>query len=896
VRALRRQLARISNFTARRRGDGRLWEEMEEHIALLTAENLRAGMPPETARREAVLKFGAVQAVREDYHDEHGLPLIENLLQDLRYAIRLLAKSPGFTAIAVLTMALGIGATTAIFSVVDATLLHPLSYPHSEQLVRLEDDLAGAGALDVGMSVPEWKDLQRSGIFQYVSPLAGGSVNVTGSSRPARILFAAVAPNYLAMLGVKPELGRWFDPNDPTPGFNLDVVISDGLWKRSFGADPRILGRTLRLDNDVYRIVGVMPPGFHDPGRTRDQRNNELWAAVGFSGPPLPAPIRKARFFPDNVARLKPGLTLASAQSRVDALVASLQHEYPSDYPRQSAWRIHLIPLKESVVGDVRQSLITLLIAVGLVLLIGCANVANLLLARASARAREMAVRQALGAGRKRLVRQLLTESLLLSLLGGIAGLAILVLTRGFLLQLVPDTLPRLTDVSLSGDVLLFALAASVLCGLIFGLAPALQTGRLDLAHTLKLEGRGSKGSAQQAKTRRLLVVSEFALSLVLMIAAGLLLRSFSDLYNIHLGFNPHRVTTVQTWLPVPNDPSTDIYGTPAKAAPLFRELLRRNRSLPGVEEAALGSTAALPLDHVRNVSPLILEGRPTPEKDPPLVERSNVTPGYFHLIGIPLLRGRLFTDADDDETPSVVVINETMARTWWPHEDPIGKRLNVDSSRPGWAAVIGIVADAQTESLTDAAVPELYESLYQRPAKDLVVFLRGPLDAGAITEEVRAQVQSVNSELPVFDAETLDDALSTWLSQRRFLMEMVALFALTALLLAGLGIYGTISYVVSERTQEFGVRLALGAGKGAILQMVLRQGLGLAAAGTAVGLIASLIAARLMTGLLYGVRPTDPLTFVGVTLVLTGVAVAACLIPARRAMRVDPVVALRYE
>jgi predicted permease len=895
MRPFRRFLARVSNFATGGGADQRLREELEEHLALQTAENLRAGMPPDEARRQAVLKFGAVQAVREDCHDEQGLTFIDNLLQDVRYALRQLGKSPGFAAVAILTMALGIGATTAIFSLVDTTLIHPFSYPQPEQLVRVEDDLPGIGAHEVGMSQPEWKDLERSGVFQYVSMVGGGSVNLTGSAQPARIPFLAVTPNYLALLGVKPELGRWFDPADQTPGFTLDVLLSDGLWKQAFGADPRILGRSLRLDNDLYRVIGVMPPGFHDPGRTTEQRNTALWAASGFAAAPAPPTARTMRLT-DGVGRLKPGLTLAAAQSRVDALVAALQKQFPNDYPVQSAWTVRLVPLKESVVGNVRQSLMLLLAAVGLVLLIGCVNVANLLLARASARGREMAVRQALGAARARLTRQLLTESLVLSCLGGVAGLTILFFTKGFLLQLVPESLPRLNDLSINWSVLLFALSASVIAGTIFGLAPALQAGRLDLTHMLKLEGRGSKGSAEQTQTRRVLVVTEFALSLVLMIAAGLLLRSFWDLYNVPLGFNPRHVMAVRLWLPIPNDPRTDIYGTPAQEAPFLRDLLRRGRSLPGVEEVALGTDASIPLDHIRNLSPLILEGRDIRSKDPPMVEQSNVSPDYFHLLEIPLVRGRLFTEMDDEKAPQVAVINEALARAYWPNEDPVGKRIKVNPAKPAWITVAGVIADARTESLAKESVPQMYLNDYQTTPKELAIFLRGRLDPATIPAEVRAQVQSVNAELPVFGAKTLDDALSSSLSERRFSMEMVALFAVTALLLAGLGIYGTISYVVSERTREIGVRLALGAQRGEILGMVLRQGLSLAIGGAVLGLVGALIVSRLMAGLLYGVRPTDPLTFLGVTLVLTAVALAACYIPARRAMRVDPLVALRYE
>jgi len=544
----------------------------------------------------------------------------------------------------------------------------------------------------------------------------------------------------------------------------------------------------------------------------------------------------------------------------------------------------------------VRQSLIVLLAAVGMVLLIGCVNVANLLLARASARQREIAVRQALGAARGRLVRQLLTESILLALLGGIIGIGILLCTKDVLLRMIPESLPRLNDITVSWTVLLFALAVSIVSGIIFGLAPAFQAGRLDLAHTLRLEGRGSRGSREQIGTRRVLVVAEFALSLMLMIAAGLLLRSFWDLYRAPLGFNPEHVMAVHLWLPIPNDPKTDIYGTPAQEAPLLRELLRRSRQLPGVQEAAMGRDGSIPLNHLPNMAPVILDGRQAQTKEPPQVERTDVTAEYFHLLGIPLLRGRLFSDADNENAPQVAVVNQAFARAWWPGADAVGKRLKVGRRGKDWITVIGVIADARTESLANPGVPQIYMSLYQSTLKELAIFLRGHLDASAIPEQVRAMVQSVNPELPVYGAQTLDDAVSASLAERRFSMEMIACFAATALLLAALGIYGVISYIVSERSHEIGIRLALGARRDRILGMVLRQGLALALAGAALGVGGALIVSHLMAGLLYGVTPDDPVTFIGVTLALTAVALAACCIPARRAMRVDPLVALRYE
>jgi predicted permease len=892
--SLQRFFARLANLAAGRRADQRLREEMEEHLAQQTADNLRAGMSTAEARRQAVLKFGAIQAIREEYHTELSLPSIESLLRDLRYALRQLAASPGFASIAILTIALGIGATTAIYSVVDATLLHPLPYPEPEQLVRIQEDFLGVGAHDVRLSVPEWKDFQSSGIFQYVAPERSGSVNLTGTSQPARIQFKSVAPNYFTLLDVKPELGRVFHPDDPTSGFNLEVVISNGLWKRDFGADPHILGRTLRLDNDVYFVVGVMPPDFHDQGRTTEIRNTEIWAACGFSSLPSPPPLRSSRTLKTAIARLKPGLTLEAAQSRLDALVIALQRQFPADYPRESAWTVHLVPLGETVVGNVRQPLLLMLGAVGLVLLIGCVNVANLLLARATARGREMAVRQALGAPRMQLIRQLLTESLLLSMLGGIAGLAILFFTRKLLLEIIPATLPRLNEISISWTVLLFALGVSVLAGAFFGLAPAFEAARVDPIHVLRQEGRGSKGSRGQTLTLSALVVTEFALSLVLLIAAGLLLRSFWDLYNVRLGFDPENVMAVSLWLPAPNDPATDIYGTPDQEARLIRETLRRGRSLPGVNEIAAGSPGSIPLNHDKNLFALVLEERSTRSNLPHQVQGSSVTPEYFHLLGIPLRRGRLFTDFDIESAPRVALVNEAFARTWWPNEDPLGKRIKLGPNATVWTIVVGVVTDARTESLEAANIPQIYLSSWQSADKELAIFLRGRLDPATLPEQARVMVQSLDPELPVFGAKRLPDVVSGSLAQRRFSMEIVLLFALTALLLAGIGVYGTISYIVNGRTRDIGIRIALGAQRKTILHMVLSQGLALALTGAAVGLAGALIVSHLMAGLLYGVSPSDPLTFISLTVVLVIVALAACYIPARRAMRVDPIVALR--
>ncbi len=906
MKFLRRFFIRLSNFTAGRRADQRLQEEMAEHVALQTEENLRAGMSPVEARRQAALKLGAAQAIREGHHAEQSIPFIENLLFDLRYAVRMLRRSPGFSFIAIATMALGIGAITAIYSVIDATLLHPLPYPNPSQLVRIEANLPGVGAHDIGLSIPELRDLQNSGIFQYVSLCFFGTDTLTGSGQPTRLAGKSVSPSYFAVLGVDAQLGRTFDPHDATPGFNNEVVISDGLWKRALGADPHIVGKTLRVDNDPALVVGVMPASFRDQGQTSEQVSTELWAATGFSDDP--PPMRGTRTPYETIARLQPGLSPEAAQGHLDALVASLKKQYPADYPPQGAWTIHLTPLAGTLVGNVRQSLILLFGAVGLVLLISCVNVANLLLARASVRGREMAVRQALGAARMRLIRQLLSESLLLFVLGGITGFAVLFCARKFLLQFVPESLPRLNDISISWGVLAFAIVVSVAAGTIFGLAPAWLTSRLNLTATLRQEGRGSNGSRRRSRSRHVLVIGELALSLVLMVAAGLLLRSFWDLFNVQLGFNPTRVMAIESSLPNPNDPSTDIYRTATQESVFLREALRRIRTLPGVEETAVSNRQAIPLGHGQNdrrMIPLVREGEEGQSSQPPLIDTSIVSPEYFHVLGMTLARGRLFVDQDLEATPLVAVINQAAARMYWPGkdgkgEDPVGKRVRLlgrlGRARPDSTTIVGVIADARTESLADTSIPQMYLDIYQRPAKFLAFYLRGQVDPAAISAQVRTQIQAVDPELPVFHAETLNDVLSSSLSVRRFSMEMVALFAATALLLAGLGIYGTISFLVHEQSREIAIRLALGAQRRDILKMVLRQGLTLAGAGAGVGLVGAFVVSHLMAGLLYGVSPYDLSTFAGVTAVLTAVAIAATYVPALRAMRLDPITTLHSE
>ena len=889
----------------RRRPSDEFRAEVEAHIGEEIDRLRESGLSDAEARVAARRAFGNVTHAQERFYESHRWIWWDQLWQDVRYAARVLRKSPGFTVVAVLTIALGVGATTAIFSVVDATLLHPLAYPAADQLVSIVDDLPGVPDHDVGMSTPEWWDMQRSGVFEYVSPSWYDDNNLTGSARPARVKLLSVATNYFALLGVKPQLGSTFDPKDASPGFNLQVVISDGLWRRAFGADPHVVGSTVRLDTDPYKIIGVMPASFRAPGRTPDERNAEVWAAAGFAITPFAYPVTRSSHFPAAIARLKPGITLASAQSRIDALVASLQKQFPADYPAASRWTVRLVPLQQTVVGNVRQSLFLLFGAVGLVLLIACVNVANLLLARASARGREMALRQSLGAASGRLVRQLLTESVILSFIGGAAGFAVLLGTRGSLLRLVPEGLPRLDEISISWGVALFAFGSSLIAGALFGLAPALYARRLDLTHALREDGRGSSGSRGQARTRRALVVAEVALAMVLMVSASLLLRSFGDLLKVPLGFNPQNAMAVKIRLPYPNDPRLDVYGTVSQQTSFVHELLRRARALPGVEEVAFGNTAAIPLGHNQrdqnqNLLPVIIEGRDSDSSQVPFIGASFVSPEYFHLMGMALVRGRALTEFDDEHAPLVAVINQAMAQRYWPGTDPIGKRLKMTAVPPAWSTVVGVVADVRTETLEDDHVPQIYSSVYQggskHPPKHLAIFLRGHLDTGTIPDAVRALVQAVDPTIPVFGAQTLGETVSASLAQRRFSMQMVAMFALTALLLAAIGIYGVISYIVGERTQEIGIRLALGADKRGILLAIVRDGLGLALSGAAIGMAGAMVASHLMTGMLYGVHPTDPPVLAGVAGLLIGVALLACYIPARRVTDLDPTIALRAK
>ena len=824
--------------------------------------------------------------------------MLTTIWHDLRYAARMLRNKPGFTAVAIITLSLGIGANTAIFSVVDAVLLRPLPFPKPENIVLVRDDLTGRQAQNVGISVDELKDFQeRSGVFEDISAVWPIDANLTGSDRPERIEAMAVSPNYFSLLGATPQLGRVFGPQDQAPGFAEGVVISDGLWRRLFGSDPNVLGRKVYLDSDLYSIVGVMPAGFRHPGKTL--RNDvELWCTAGFTANPFPPPQRNQRMLPGAIGRIKPELTVPQAQAKLDSFVGNLRGEFARDYPPEAGWTVRLMPARETLVGNVQTTLLLLLGAVGLVLLIGCVNIANLLLARSSARQREMAIRLAMGAGRRRLIRQLLIESLLLSFLGGAVALAIVAILKNVLLSLVPADTPRLNEVGVNPSVLLFVFVISTLTGLLFGLIPALQTSRPDLVVNLKEGTQGGGSGARHHRFRSGLVVIEFALSLILMIAAGLLLRSFSRLLDVNPGFDSNNVLLARIWLPVPNNPDRDPYRPPAKRAEFIKEVLRRSSALPGVKFAAIGGGNSVPLMDQNQPGVFTIEDQPSVDGNLPRSKFAAVSPDYFRVLGTPLVRGRFIEASDDTEAPKVVLIDETLQRRFFPNTDPIGRHLKPGprESRAPWLTIAGVVGNIKTDGFDQPDQPHIYLPILQNPGYSMAVYLRTEGNPAGLTQALRQQVQAVDPNLPLFGERTMDDLISASLAQRRFAMRVVTLFGLLALFLAGIGIYGVMAYSVTQRTREIGIRLALGASRTSILSWLLRQGMRLTLIGVAVGLVGALVLTRLLRGLLFGVAPTDVVTYGGLTLLLAAVALLACYIPARRATKVDPLIALRYE
>jgi putative ABC transport system permease protein len=857
--------------------------ELRTHLELEAEEQREAGLSADDARYAALRALGNRARVREDVRALSPLAVVHDLAQDLRYGLRMLVKHPGFTIVAALTLALGIGANTAMFSVVDAVLLRPLPYAEADRLAMVWENV-NLPAYKNSRNTPspgnfnDWR--KQNTVFADMAAIAGGSWSLTGNGEPARVNGAAVSATLFPLLQVHAALGRIFTADDDRPGNNRVAVLGHGLWAERFGADPGILGRTIHLDEQPHTVIGVMPRGFSFP-----DADDKLWVPIALTPQQL---ANHDSHLLRVVARLKPRVTLAQAQANLNGIAARLTEQFPLS---NTGVGVAAVSLQEQTVGDIRAALLVMLGVVGFLLLMVCANIGNLLLARASARGREFAVRTALGAGRGRLVRQLLTESALLAVVGGVLGLTLASWGITALRALAPASLPRVNTVSLNASVAAFNFGVALLAGLICGVVPALQAGRRDLHETLKADARGSSARSS-ARARNGLIVVETALGVIVLVGAGLLLRSFLELGRIPLGFAPERVLTFRVAL------SPARYTTLPRKTAFYQQVAEKLQAQPGVQSAA--GISFLPLTMAGRSTGVTVEGDP-----PPLPGRAritdfrSVTPGYFSTMGIPLLQGRDVAWSDTPEAQPVVVISETMARTYWPNQDAIGKRITLGrlDTQPPWITVVGLVGNVQQIDLIKQPRPAMYfpASQDQRTGdvvRDWAVKTSG--DAAALASSVPALVWTVDPALPVTRVQTMQQVRGTATAQERFNVLIVALFAAVALILAAVGLYGVTAYSVAQRTRELGIRLALGARPGDVMRLVLGDGTRLVLVGVALGTIAALGLTRMMATLLFGVGARDPITFAAVGLLLAAVSLVACYIPARRAMRVDPVVALR--
>jgi len=802
---------------------------------------------------------------------------MKTLLKDLAYGARMLRKSPGFTAAAVATLALGIGANTAIFSVVNGVLLRPLQYADADRLVMIWENNHAKG-WDTFSVAPanfvDWRQQAKS--FAGLIAAGGASFTLTGADEPELLEGARVSADLFSVLGMQPMLGRGFLPEEDVPGKNHVVVLGHGLWQRRFGGDPAVVGRGIVLGGEPYTIVGVAAPEF-------TFRGADLYAPIAFSAEEL---SHRGSHYTIVVGRLASGATLAAAQTEMDGIADRLRAQYPDS---NAGWGTSVISLQEQVVGGVRPALLMLLGAVAFVLLICCANVANLLLARGVGRHREIAIRAALGAGRARIVRQLLTESVLLAAIGG--GLGVLLAAWGIdLLQAAnPDSVPRLRAIGMDTSVAGFTVGLSLLTGLLFGLYPALQASRSDLSGALKEGGRTGEAGVGRRRARSALVVSEVALALVLLIGAGLMLRSFDRVLHVAPGFRPEHVLTLATDLPAAR------YAQPEQRVGFYRDMVERLRVIPGVEAAA--AVTYPPLSGGDLLYSFQIEGRPqSPDGIDPSANYAAVTSDYFRVLGIPLLRGRAFSEQDSGSGAAVAIIDETFARRFFPGEDPIGKRVLITNSNSAWREIVGVVGSVTHYALESGPTLAIYEPHAQNPVPEMTIVLRTPSDPAGVVGAAKAAFHAVDPMQPVASIRTMEEVLSAAVAPRRFPLVLIVVFAGVALVLALLGLSGVIAYTVSQRTHEIGVRLALGACRSDVVHMIVRQGARLVLVGIGTGVVASLLLTQLATKLLFGVSATDPATFTVVPLLLAGAALLASWLPARRAAKVDPMSALRAE
>ncbi len=878
IRQLRAWLYRLGGIFGREARERELAEELESHLQMHIEDNIRAGLTPEEARRQALIKLGGVEQTKEEFRRQRGIPMIEDLWKDLRYGARMLLKQPGFTLIAVLTLGLGIGANTAIFSIVNAVLLRPFPYQAPERLVIVQERFSAAEGITV--SYPNFVDwrAQNTTFASIAAVRANESFNFTGAGEPERLQGRLVSAEFFSTLGIQPMLGRDFLAEEDRPGATPAVILSYGFWQRRFGADESVVGKQLTLNNQSFTVVGITPANFQFGAEA------DVSVPLGLSAERFR--LRGADPGIGVVARLKPNLSQQQAETELNLVAARLEQQYPES---NKGRRVLLTPLHESFVGDVRQPLLILLGAVGLVLLIACANVANLLLARSSARRKEMALRVALGAPARRIIRQLLTESLLLAALGAALGILLALWGTSLIASQLPDGIPRLQEAQVDAPVLVFTLAVSLLTGLLFGLAPALQASRPNLTEGLKEGDRGSSGSRQ--RLRSVLVIGEVALTLTLLVGAGLLLQSFRRVLQVDPGFNAQNLLTMQVSV---NNPDGQ------QVANFFEQLQQKVRNLPGVKSVAVSN--GLPFG-TANFPTFLIDGRPETENKPSGI-RYTVSPDYFQTLGIALIEGRLFTAQDTFDTPPVVIIDEVLAQKYFPNEEPLGKRLKQSMDSPS-LEIVGVVRHVEPNSLDGQGQgsAQFYLNFNQIAVERLPGYVRRinlltrtEVEPSSLAQAVRGQIAALNKDQAVFNVRTMEQIVGQSVAPRRFSMMLLTVFAVVALALASLGIYGLMSYAVIQRTREIGVRMALGAQSGNVLRLVIGQGMKLALAGVALGLVASVALTRTIKSLLFGVSATDPATFAAIALLLALVALLACWLPARRATKVDPMMALRCE